>query len=169
MNEKAVLYVEDDRDDVFFLQKAFGKAGITNPVTVLKDGQDAIEYLAGYGVYADRAVYPVPGLILLDLNLPKKNGFEVLEWIRKQPGFSTTPVLVLSASNQPSDIHTACALGANAYVVKPANPDELLKVALSIKDCWLTQSPLAPNRFPAQDFGSQGVTNVGPRNALPGN
>lgn len=144
MSEQVVLYVEDDRDDVFFLQKAFGKAGITNPMTVLRDGQLAIEYLAGRGTYADRRLYPMPCLIMLDLNLPKKNGFEVLGWIRQQPRFSTTPVLILSASNQPADIHTACALGANAYLIKPPRPDELVKEAINIKDSWLTRNQTAP-------------------------
>ncbi len=147
---KAVLYVEDDRDDVFFLEKAFGKAGIKNPVSVAKDGQVAIEYLVGQGPYADRAAYPMPCLILLDLNLPKKNGFEVLEWIRRQPAFCTIPVLILSASNRPGDIHTACALGANAYLIKPPSPEDLVKVAASIRDFWLTHSQIPPDCLPFQ-------------------
>lgn len=143
--DKVILYVEDDADDVFFLERAFSKAGVTNPLVVVRDGQSALEYLAGKGRFADREKHPMPCLILLDLNLPKKNGFEVLKWIRHQPGFFTIAVVILSASNQPKDVHEACALGANAYLVKPPSADQLVKLARSIRDFWLTHSQSPPD------------------------
>jgi CheY-like chemotaxis protein len=143
MTEKPVLYVEDDEDDAFFLQKAFLKVGISNPLLIVTDGQQAIDFLSGKGKYADRVACPLPCLILLDLNLPKKNGLEVLRWIRDQPAFSAIPVVILTASNQPADIHCACTLGANAYLLKPPAAEGLVGVARSISVFWLqhTQNP----------------------------
>lgn len=145
MKNKTVLYVEDDENDVFFLRRAFTKAGIMNPLIVMTDGEAAISYLAGEGRYADRESYPRPCLILLDVNLPKKNGLEVLRWVRQKSEIFTTPVVILSASNRPGDIHTACALGANAYMVKPPSEEQLIELARSIRDFWLTHSQTPPD------------------------
>ena len=143
MNLKPILYAEDEQDDVFFLKRAFTQAGIAHPLVVVPDGQRAIDYCCGAGDYADRDQHPLPCLLLLDLNMPQKSGLEVLKWVRNDPQISTLPIIVLTSSLQDADIHRAYVQGANAYVVKPSNPDELLFMAKTIKDFWLTQNRTA--------------------------
>jgi CheY-like chemotaxis protein len=132
-----ILYAEDDEHDVFFLQHAFQAAGITNPLQVARDGQEAIDYLSGAGDFADRSRYPLPCLILLDLKMPGVSGMEVLAWLRQVSNSPPLPVIVLSSSAQPRDIDRAFALGANAFVVKPASIDERIRLARSIQGFWL--------------------------------
>src|SRR5688572_19335100 len=112
---KPILQVEDDPNDVFFLQKAMNKVGVTNPIHVVSDGQEAIDYLKGNGKFFDRAIFPFPCLVLLDLKLPYVMGLEVLRWIREQP-WSNLPVIMLSASAEDADIGTSYRLGANAFL-----------------------------------------------------
>jgi CheY-like chemotaxis protein len=144
MSAKTVLYVEDDDNDALFMRKAFEKAGITNPLRIVHDGQEAIDFLAGNREFVDRQQYPLPCLVLLDLNLPKKSGLEVLRWIREQPGFFTLIVVIMSASNQEMDIHRAYSLGANAYLVKPPSAVELLDMAQTIYKFWLGHNQTPP-------------------------
>jgi CheY-like chemotaxis protein len=125
----AILYAEDDENDAFLIQRAFKQAEIPNRLVIVSDGNAAVQYLSGQGKYASREEYSLPGLVLLDLNMPGKSGLEVLKWIRSQPGISTLPVLVLTSSNQESDIHRAYLQGANGYLVKPNQPDEMLVMA----------------------------------------
>jgi CheY-like chemotaxis protein len=141
---KPILYAEDDPNDVFFMQRAFKQAGIVNPLHIVTNGTLAIDYLAGAGPYANREIYPLPCLVLLDLNMPGKSGLDVLKWIRTQPSVSTLPIVVITSSNQDSDIHRAYLLGANGYLIKPGKPDELLVMVKGIRDYWLAQ-----NRSPA--------------------
>ncbi|MEO8429788.1 MAG: response regulator, partial [Verrucomicrobiota bacterium] len=123
-----ILQVEDDTNDVFFFQRAMKKVGVTNPIQVASDGQQAIDYLKGVGKYADRETYPLPCLVLLDLKLPYVMGLEVLRWIRQQPGAARV-VVVLSASGQETDVATAYYLGANGYLVKPPETSKLEDMA----------------------------------------
>src|SRR5207247_353014 len=116
-----ILLVEDDPNDVLLMQRAFRKANLTNPLHVARDGQEAIEYLAHQGNFADVRRYPPPTLMLLDLKMPRKNGFETLEWLRQQPGLKRMVVIVLSSSSELADINRAYDLGANSYLVKPAD------------------------------------------------
>src|SRR4051794_15702703 len=95
---KTILLVEDDDNDVFFLTYAFESAGIVNPVVVVKDGQEAIDYLAGTGRYSDRGIYPLPCLVLLDLKLPVRPGLDVLRWVGQQPHLKPLLVIVLTSS-----------------------------------------------------------------------
>jgi len=97
-NLPVILVAEDDENDVFFLRRAFLKAGLANPLVAACDGQAAVDYLEGTGVYADRKSYPLPGLLLLDLKMPRKSGLEVLTWLRERPELSQIPVVVLSSS-----------------------------------------------------------------------
>lgn len=145
MNAKTVLYVDDDENDVFFLKRAFQKAGILNPLHVACDGQEAIDFLAGNGKFADRDQYPMPYVLLLDLNLPKKPGLEVLCWIRQQPGFFTLPVVILSASNHEFDLYRAYASGANAYLVKPSGFREATDMARQFAEFWLVRNEPPPD------------------------
>src|SRR2546423_5947361 len=121
---KPILQVEDDPNDVFFLQRAMTKAGVENPIHVASDGQQAIDYLQGAGKFADRGEFQLPCLILLDLKLPHVMGLDVLKWIRQQPGLAL-PVMLLTASAQKADIATAYRLGANGFLVKPSQADKL--------------------------------------------
>jgi CheY-like chemotaxis protein len=148
---KPVLYAEDDEDDVFLMQRAFSKAGIPNPLRTVQDGNEAVDYLAGNGSFGDREQHPMPCLMLLDINLPGKSGLEVLKWLRAKPATGIIPVVVLSSSNQESDIHRAYILGANGYLVKPGQPDKLLAMVRGINDYWLAQ-----NRTPANFVGLAG-------------
>ena len=120
---KTILQVEDDPNDVFFLQHAMKKAGLTNPIQVAQDGQEAIDYLKGIGKFADREKFPLPCLILLDLKLPLIMGLDVLKWIRIQP--TALVVVMLTASGEDADIAMAYHLGANGFLVKPSGSRQI--------------------------------------------
>src|ERR1041384_1873905 len=145
MTTKPVLQIEDDENDVFFMKHAFAKAGILNPLLAVCDGQEAIDYLSGAGKFANRQQFPMPAVVLLDLNLPRKSGLEILKWIRQQPAFHTLLVVVLSSSNRDADIHRAYSAGANAYLAKPSNPDGLLELVRLIDNFWLRHNQLPPD------------------------
>jgi CheY-like chemotaxis protein len=133
----AILLVEDNEDDVFLMKRALKGAGISNPLCVVEDGQQAVDYFAGQGRFSDRNSYPVPAIVFLDLKLPMKTGLQVLQWIRQQPQFESVVVVVLTSSNEPSDLSEAYRLGANSYVVKPPTAGQLLDLAKAFKWYWL--------------------------------
>jgi CheY-like chemotaxis protein len=139
-SHQPVLYAEDDENDAFFMEHAFKQAGVIHPLRVVADGILAQEYLAGGGPYANREQYPMPCLVLLDLKMPGPSGHDVLKWIRSQPATSEIPVVIVTSSNQESDIHRAYLLGANSYLIKPGTPDELVKIVKGLKDNWLSQN-----------------------------
>ncbi len=133
----SILLVEDDPNDVFFIKRAFEKAKIVNPIYVVEDGEEAILYLEGYGKYTDREKFPVPFLILLDLKLPKKSGFEVLEWIKTKDKLKRIPVVVLTSSSESPDINRAYDLGANSYLVKPVSLENLIEMVKVLELYWI--------------------------------
>jgi CheY-like chemotaxis protein len=143
MNETCILQVEDDANDVFLLQRAFLEVGISNPVQVATDGETAIEYLQGAGVYANRVKYPLPGLVLLNLKLPRISGREVLQWIRSRPGLKRMIVIVFTSAQYAGDIELAYELGASSFVFKPTDFSHYSEIARSLKAWWLRC-----NRFP---------------------
>jgi CheY-like chemotaxis protein len=132
-----VLYAEDEQDDVFFLEHAFEVAGSPHTVRAVRDGEQALEYLAGRGPFADGTPNPPPVLVLLDINLPKKSGLEVLEWMRQQPRFKSLPVLILTSSSRPEDREKARRLGADDYLLKPSDPRKLVELVKMLHDRWL--------------------------------
>ncbi len=140
MDNCPILYAEDDANDAFFVERAFRLAEIPNPLCIVGTGQEAIDYLMGDGKYSNRAEYPRPCLVLLDLKMPLRSGLEVLEWIRLEQR-AAVPVLMLTSSNQPGDIERAYAIGANAYLIKPGKPTELLTMVKGIKRFWLSENP----------------------------
>jgi len=142
-----ILLVEDDSNDVLLIQRAFRKASLSNPLQIVEDGEAAILYLKGEESFADRDRYPLPRLILLDLKLPRKSGFEVLVWLRQQPKFYGLPVVVLTSSKEKNDIQQAYLLGANSYLVKPVGFDSLLDMIKTLNLYWLmfNQTPTAPD------------------------
>jgi two-component system response regulator len=156
---KTILQVEDDPNDVFFLQKAMTKMGVTNPIQIASDGQQAIDYLQGAGKHGDREKFPFPNLVLLDLKLPYVMGLEVLRWIRERRGTGLT-VVMLSASAQESDIATAYRLGANAFLSKPSETNKLEEIVKAIKDFWLTHNILP--RGSTSEPPVEGVVSLGP-------
>jgi CheY-like chemotaxis protein len=137
VQEATILLVEDDPDDVLLMQRAFSRARLANPLRVVRDGEEAIRYLSGQGIYKARDKYPVPLLLLLDLRMPKKNGFEVLEWIRDQPEHNDLPVVVLTSSAEQPDAIKAFKLGASSYLVKPAQFDDLVQLMLRLQGYWI--------------------------------
>jgi len=132
-----ILLVEDREEDVILLRRAFTKANFLNPIQVVSEGDEAIAYLQGAGKYADRSEYPLPKLVLLDLKMPRKDGFEVLQWIRQQPGLSAIRVVVLTASDTVRDVNRAYQLGANSFLTKPVDFAQFAEMTLNLKGYWL--------------------------------
>jgi len=138
MSDQAlILVVEDSEDDVLLIRRAFQKGKVANPLQVVRTGDDAIAYLKGENRYADRAECPLPELVLLDLKLPGKDGFEVLKWIRRQPGLSAMRVVVLTSSSEMSDVNKAYQMGANSFLVKPVDFNQFVAIAHALSGYWL--------------------------------
>lgn len=131
-----ILLVEDNEDDAFLMKRSLKTAGVQQTVHVAGDGQQAVDYLAGLGSFADREKFPLPSVVFLDLKLPFKSGHEVLAWIKSQGELAEIIVVVLTSSNQPSDLEEAYRLGANSYVVKPAAAQQLDELATAFKNYW---------------------------------
>ncbi|MBL9211675.1 MAG: response regulator [Opitutaceae bacterium] len=144
MSPPPVLYAEDDENDVFLLERAFARAQVENPLRAVTDGAAAQRYLAGTDEFADRHRFPAPCLALLDLNLPRKSGLEVLQWVRTTPALRSLPVILLTSSSQSRDIRAAYAYGANGYLVKPASAEKLVELVAALRDTCLI--PAAPIR-----------------------
>ncbi len=140
MNDRSdtILQVEDDADDVLLLRRAFQKAGVAPPLQVVRDGEAAVAYLAGQNEYADRQRYPLPSLVLLDLKLPLKPGLDVLSWIRRNPSLKYVPVVILTSSQEPSDLRGAYDRGANSYLVKPVGTDLFTRMARTLAEYWIS-------------------------------
>lgn len=128
-----ILLVDDDENDVLFLRRALGQAGVTQEIRVVRDGEDAIAYLSGRGRYGDREAHPLPCLIVLDLKLPKRNGLEVLRWLRGQKELGGTPVVMVTSSGETHDQEAAEAHGVEAYRIKPVSFQELVRLAREIR------------------------------------
>jgi CheY-like chemotaxis protein len=138
MNEHGhILVAEDDPTDAYFFERAFRRAGVPVVLHFVGDGQQVIDYLNGTGEFADRARHPLPQLLLLDLNMPRMDGFHVVRWIRKQPWLDALQVVIFSSSDEPKDIDRAYGLGANSYLVKPHSMEELTGLMARFKKNWL--------------------------------
>jgi CheY-like chemotaxis protein len=135
-NQFTVLLVEDDLNDIFIVKRAFKKANIPNPLQVVTDGVEAIHYLQGDGKYADRLLHPLPHLIVMDIKMPRKTGFEVLDWIKHDGILKRIPVIIVSSSDQADDVNHAYELGANAYMVKPVDFRAVENLFTSITHYW---------------------------------
>ena len=138
-SQQTVLYVEDDVDDFALFKLASKKCGTPFSLRHAEDGHQALAYLSGAGDYADRDEYPFPDLVLLDLRMPRLDGFEVLRWIRSNPDTKTLPVVVLAGSSFRADIRRALELGANSYAAKPGKFEELQVLIDQIADVWLAR------------------------------
>jgi CheY-like chemotaxis protein len=135
-----ILLAEDNPDDVALFRWAIQKAGLTNPIQAVSDGEQAIQYLKGEDPYSDRIQFPFPGLVFLDLQMPVKTGLDVLVWIRQQQTLQKLPVIVLTASSFDSTIRTAYVLGANSFLTKPANFTDFTAEIKQLAEVWLARS-----------------------------
>ena len=134
-----ILVAEDRAEDVFFLKRAFLKAGVNAPIEVVTDGEQVVDYLRGAERFGDRQAFPLPKLMLLDLKMPRQDGFEVLRWLRGQEGLRRLPVIVLSSSGEPRDVDLAHELGANGYAKKPVSFDRLVEFVRDVEAFWLKE------------------------------
>lgn len=144
-----ILLVEDLDDDVFMIRYALRQTHVTNPIEVARDGEEARAYLKRAGNYADGGSHPLPGLVLLDLKMPRMDGFELLQWIRQEPRFNLLPVVVLTSSLDAHDADAACAAGASSVLVKPSDFHETLRLMADLAAKWLSPAtnshpPLIP-------------------------
>lgn len=144
--EPIILLAEDREDDVLLIKRAFQLAGMPNVLMVVSDGGEVLSYLQGEGKFSNRAEYPLPDLLLLDLKMPKLDGFEVIEWVRRQPGFSALRILVLTSSNEIREVNRAYRLGANSFLVKPHDFENFIELSKTIQSFWLKASK-APEIF----------------------
>jgi len=136
------LIVEDNPDEVILLQRAFQRADLGVAAQFVENGEEAIDYLSGQDCYTDRDTYPEPDLVIMDLKMPRKGGFEVLEWFRNIQEGALIPIVILTSSEREADIQRAYSLGANSYFIKPAHFDGLLSVLQAIYQYWsLSQRP----------------------------
>ena len=145
-DDRAILLVEDNADDEKLTLRAFKKQGLRNPVVVARDGAEALDYMFGTGAHAGRNVSEQPALILLDLNIPKLDGLQVLKRIRADGRTRQVPVVVLTSSVEEQELAASYALGANSYIKKPIDFDKFVEVAGTLGLYWLlcNQPPPAP-------------------------
>ena len=134
---QVVLSVDDNDVDGALLERAFKRCNIPSRLFRVSEGPQAMAYLTGHGIYADRNAYPLPDLILLDLVMPKMSGTEVLQWIRQQPELKKTAVLIFTSSEKPEDVQSTTKLGANGYLVKPTKFEDLKNMVRQIYSEWL--------------------------------
>lgn len=140
---RTILLVDDSEDDLLLMRIAFQKAGCTSPLQEVHGGEEAMAYLKGEGPYGDRTKFPLPAVVLLDINMPMKNGFAVLDWVRAQPSLKPLPIFMLTASMRTEDVERAFDLGANSFLVKPTSLEELIKMLRCVGD-WLDYDHLPP-------------------------
>ncbi|MFZ5481154.1 MAG: response regulator [Myxococcota bacterium] len=146
-----VLLVDDSPDDRFLAVTCWTRAAIPNPLVSLEDGQKAIDYLAGRGTAG------LPALVLLDLKMPVRNGFEVLAWMRARDACRRVPVIMMTASELPGDVEKAYDLGANSFVVKPSSIEDLVELFRALNAWWLRV-----NVFPPEVGGAQRASALAP-------
>jgi two-component system response regulator len=144
MERKLILLVEDNDDDVALTLRAFKKSNIANEIMVVGDGAEALDFLFGRGIHAGRDVNLKPEVILLDLKLPKMDGFEVLRAVRADPRTRMLPVVILTSSKQQQDIISGYELGANSYVRKPVDFEQFVKAVQSLGLYWLVVNERPP-------------------------
>jgi CheY-like chemotaxis protein len=132
-----ILLVEDEPSDSLLIRRAFDKAGVENPIHAVENGDTALSYLEGIGEYQDRTKYPLPIFILLDLKLPGMMGLQLLKWIRTRKDLRLIPVVVLTDSEEDADVKAAYEAGANSYLLKPADRNEVSRIVGLIQNYWL--------------------------------
>jgi CheY-like chemotaxis protein len=146
MNEReTILLVDDSEDDLMLMRDAFKQAKCDHPLQGVCNGEEAIAYLTGEGPYSDRDKFPLPIVMLLDLNMPRKNGYDVLVWVRAQPALKYLPIFILTASARSEDVERAFYLGTTSYLVKPSNL-ETLEAMIRCLCAWIQINHFPPLR-----------------------
>jgi CheY-like chemotaxis protein len=155
-----ILLAEDLEDDILLITEAFEQAFVPHQLAVVRNGEEAIEYLTGSGKCTDRQKFPFPALLLLDLRMPRMDGFEVLLWLRQQPALRGLRVVVLTSSNRITDVNRAYQLGAHSFLVKPSDFENTLQLIKDLTQYWLvaseTPSSPAAGALSAPTAASQG-------------
>ncbi len=146
MEDKVILLVEDNPDDVELTLRAFNRNNILNKVIVARDGEEALDYLLGTGIYAGRDIKNLPVVTLLDLKLPKIDGLEVLKRIRENEITRLLPVVILTSSKEEQDVLNGYRLGANSYVRKPVDFNQFIEAIKVLGLYWLLWNENAPAR-----------------------
>jgi len=144
-NKPCLLVADDDPGDIFLLRRAFRRAALNCEIIEVHDGEQAIEYLSGAPPYDDRLRHPVPSLVLLDVKMPKMNGFDVLAWLGGRPYLDHLPAVMLSGSCLESDAAAARQLGARDYLVKPADMNQMAELARELYQRWLAPAMRSPD------------------------
>jgi len=144
IHEKTILLVEDNDDDAELAVRAFQRAKVTNLLVRARDGEDALEYLFARGKYAGRDVHQLPAVMLLDINMPKIGGLEVLKAIRADDRTKHLPVVILTSSNEDNDRASAYRHFANSYVLKPTDYDEFVVAASQLGRYWMVLNAPPP-------------------------
>jgi CheY-like chemotaxis protein len=139
LDHVTILLAEDDKNDAFLMRRGLQQAGVPNPLIVLEDGREVINYLGGNGEYAARDKFPLPGLILLDLKMPWIDGFDILAWLRSRKQFDLLPVVILTSSKLQSDVDRSRQLGVFDYRVKPQGLEDLVRLLDDVRKCWLDE------------------------------
>ncbi len=137
MKKPVLLVAEDNAIDALLLERLIQRCGDEFQMIRVEHGEAVIQYLQGAGAFADRTKHPLPALLLLDLKMPRVDGFGVLRWRQSNPAFGRLPIIVFSSSNLQSDISQAYSLGANSYVVKPTNPERLERMVKTLYEWWI--------------------------------
>jgi len=133
-----LLIVDDDPDDRYLIERSFRAIGVTDPIRSVAGGAEAMAYMLGEGIYADRDTYAYPTFITIDLKMPEVNGFHVLEHLKRNPEWAIIPTVILSSSRDSDDIRRAYRMGASSYHVKPSGLSELRQQLKVLHDYWLT-------------------------------
>jgi CheY-like chemotaxis protein len=136
--DATILLVDDDADFLFFVERAFRKNGVKSPIHQVHDGTEAIDYMMGEGKYADRATYEYPTFIMIDLKMPRADGFTVLQHLKSNPEWAIIPAVIFTSSADLDDIKKSYMLGASSYHTKPFSPDALRQQLKTLHDYWMT-------------------------------
>jgi len=147
-----ILIAEDSEDDIVLIRRAFEKAKVLNPLHFVRDGAEAMAYLKGEGKYANRAEFPLPELLLLDLKMPGTDGFDVLRWVRQQTGFGLLRIVVLTSSDEMRDVNQAYQLGANSFLIKPMDFERFVEMTHAISGYWLWMSKAPETSRPQRNL-----------------
>lgn len=140
---QTILLAEDNEDDVFFFRRALARIGTQNPLLVVSDGEQALDYFFGRGEFSDRTRYPLPSLIILDISMPKYSGLEVCEKIKHDVKLRNLPLIILSTSDDPRDTQLAGKLQVNQYIMKPTESGVLAMELKLAFERWLPKEDLA--------------------------
>ncbi len=158
-NVPSILIVDDSSDDVLLLKRAFKKSGVANPIHRVKSGSEAIAYLQGISPFEDRNKHPMPSVILLDLQMPEGDGFDVLQWIRNKFPSGGLLVVVLTHVEELRKINRAYALGANSFLTKPGSAEELQELIRIFSGYWLLTNRMPERQQPDNPFPNSNSRN----------